>query len=115
MPYSTESLRTVAFLGHTACGKTCLAEALLHGAGMISSPGSLERGNTVCDFDPLERKYQHSLYSALIHLDYRNTRIHLIDTPGYPDFMGQAIAALPAVETAAIVINAQNEIGRAHV
>ncbi|HEX7636411.1 MAG TPA: elongation factor G [Noviherbaspirillum sp.] len=110
MPYSTESLRTVAFLGHTACGKTCLAEALLHGAGMISSPGSLERGNTVCDFDPLERKYQHSLYSALIHLDYRNTRIHLIDTPGYPDFMGQAIAALPAVETAAIVINAQNGI-----
>lgn len=110
MPYRTESLRTVALLGHTACGKTSLAEALLHGAGMLGSPGSLERGSTVCDFDPLERKYQHSLYSALIHLDYRNTRIHLIDTPGYPDFMGQAIAALPGVETAAIVINAQNGI-----
>ena len=110
MPYSTEAIRTIALLGHTACGKTSVAEALLHKSGMIGSPGSLERGGTVCDFDPLERKYQHSLYSAIAHLDYRDTRIHLIDTPGFPDFIGQSISALPAVETAAIVINAQNGI-----
>ena len=110
MPYSTEAIRTIALLGHTASGKTSLAEALLQGVGMIGSPGSLERGTTVCDYDPLERKYQHSLYSAVIHLDHRDTRIHLVDTPGYPDFIGQAISALPAVETAAVVINAQNGI-----
>ncbi|WP_019139776.1 elongation factor G [Noviherbaspirillum massiliense] len=110
MPYSTEAIRTVALLGHTASGKTTLAEALLGSAGMIEAPGSVERGNTVCDYDPLERKYQHSLHSALAHLDYRDTRIHLIDTPGYPDFIGQAISALPAVESAAIVINAQTGI-----
>jgi elongation factor G len=108
MPYSTEAIRTIALVGHTSSGKTSLAEALLHGAGMIGTPGSLERGTTTCDFDPLERKYQHSLNSAVIHLDHRDTRIHLLDTPGYPDFIGQAISALSAVETAAVVINAQN-------
>lgn len=110
MPYSTEAIRTIALLGHTASGKTSLAEALLHRAGMTGAPGSLDRGSTVCDFDPLERKYQHSLYSAITHLHHRDTRIHLIDTPGYPDFLGQAISALPAAETAAIVINAQTGI-----
>jgi elongation factor G len=110
MLYSTEAIRTVALLGHTACGKTSLAEALLNHAGMIASAGSLERGTTVCDYDPLERKYQHSLYSALVHLRYGDTLVHLIDTPGYPDFMGQAVSALPAVESAAVVINAQTGI-----
>ncbi|HYD94162.1 MAG TPA: elongation factor G [Noviherbaspirillum sp.] len=110
MPYSTEAIRTIALLGHTASGKTSVAEALLHRAGMIGSPGSLERGTTVCDYDPLERKYQHSLTSAVTHLDVRDARIHLLDTPGYPDFIGQAITALAAVETAAVVINAQNGI-----
>ncbi|HEY0846379.1 MAG TPA: elongation factor G [Noviherbaspirillum sp.] len=110
MPYSTEAIRTIALLGHTSCGKTSLAEALLHQSGMVASPGSLERGTTVCDFDPLERKYQHSLYSAISHLHYRDTRVHLIDTPGFPDFIGQSISALPAVETAAIVVNAQTGI-----
>ena len=110
MPYSTEAIRTIALLGHTASGKTSLTEALLHGAGMIAAPGSLDRGSTVCDFDPLERKYLHSLYSALVHLHHRDTRIHLLDTPGYPDFIGQAVSALPAVETAAVVINAQTGI-----
>jgi elongation factor G len=107
MPYPTEAIRTIALLGHGACGKTSVVEALLSHAGMIGAPGSPERGNTICDHDPLERKYKHSLYSAVAHLDHRDTRIHIIDTPGYPDFAGQAIGALPAAETAAIVINAQ--------
>ncbi len=109
MPYSTESIRTIALLGHTASGKTSLTEALLQRAGMIPATNP-ERGSTVCDLDPLEKKYQHSLYSCAVHLDTDDTRIHLIDTPGYPDFMGQAISALSAVETAAIVVNAQTGI-----
>jgi elongation factor G len=110
MTYSTDSIRCIALLGHTHSGKTTLAEALLHSAGMIAGEGNTERGNTVSDHDPLERQYRHSLYSSVLHLDHANTRIHLIDTPGYPDFMGQALGALPAVESAAIVIDAQSGI-----
>jgi len=60
----------------------------------------------LCDFDPQEKTAQHSLRSAVVHVDWRDTRVHLIDTPGYPDFAGQSIGALDAVETAAVVINA---------
>ena len=108
--YSTEAIRTVALVGHTGAGKTTLAEALLAKAGAIPSAGSVERGNTVCDFDPLEKEYRHSLNSAIVNLAWKNTHIHLIDTPGSPDFMGQAIGALAAVETAVIVVNAETGI-----
>ena len=109
-PFGTASLRTLALVGAAASGKTSLAEALLHRAGMIGAPGSLERGTTVSDFDPLERKVQHSLNSAVMHLHHRDTRIHLIDTPGAPDFLGQSMTALEAVETAAVVISASSGI-----
>ena len=101
-----QSIRTVALVGQTGAGKTSLAEALLHRAGVIGAPGSLERGSTVCDFDPMERRAQHSLNSAIVHMLHHDTRVHLIDTPGYADFVGQAMAALEAVETAAVVVNA---------
>ncbi|MFP5398638.1 MAG: elongation factor G [Gammaproteobacteria bacterium] len=100
------AIRTLALVGPAAAGKTSLAEALLHRAGAIGAVGSLERGSTVSDFDPLERKMQHSLNSAVVHLQHGGCRIHLIDTPGAPDFAGQALPALEAVETAAIVISA---------
>ena len=114
---SIGALRTLAFIGAAASGKTSLVEALLHKAGAIGAPGSLERGSTVSDFDPLERRAQHSFNAALVHLQHQGTRIHLIDTPGAPDFLGQSLPALEAVETAALVINASSgiEIGRAHV
>ncbi|HBX56881.1 elongation factor G [Pseudomonas sp. UBA2684] len=105
--YSVESIRTVALVGQGDSGKTMLVEALLHRAGAIGAMGSLERGDTVCDSDPLEREYRHSLSSALAHCSYAGAEINLIDTPGFPDFIGQAIAALAAVETALVVVNAQ--------
>jgi elongation factor G len=108
--FSPEAIRAIALVGHGGSGKTTLAEALLHRAGAIGSPGSVEKGTTVCDFDPLEKTYQHSLNASVVHLHHRDTRIHLIDTPGLPDFIGRAIGALPAVETAAVVVNAQNGI-----
>lgn len=110
MDYSPEAIRTIALVGHAGCGKTSLAEALLHQGGALRAPGSVDRGTSLCDFDPLERKYRHSLNSSVAHLHYRDTRIFLIDTPGYPDFAGLSISALPAVETAAIVINARTGI-----
>jgi elongation factor G len=100
------SIRTLALVGQAAAGKTSLAEALLCKAGAIGAVGSLERGTTVSDFDPLERRAQHSLNASLLHLQHGDVRIHLIDTPGYADFLGQSLAALEAVETAVVVVNA---------
>ena len=108
--YATDAIRTIALVGHGAAGKTTLVEALLHQAGAIPAPGSVERGTTVCDFDPLEKEFKHSLASVLVNFVHRDTRVHMIDTPGYPDFLGQSLNALAAVETAAVVINAQNGI-----
>ena len=104
------AIRTIALVGQTTAGKTSLVEALLCKAGAIGAPGSLERGTTVSDFDPMERRAQHSLNSAVVHLKHRDTRMHLIDTPGYADFVGQSMTALEAVETAAVVINATTGI-----
>jgi elongation factor G len=108
--YTTDQLRTVALVGHGASGKTTLAEALLARGGAIGTAGSVERGTTVSDFDPLEKTWKHSLRSSVLHIDTPDARIHLVDTPGFPDFIGQAIGALDAVETAAIVVNAQSGI-----
>ena len=108
--YNTEAIRAMALVGHGASGKTSLAEALLFATGAIPAKGSVERGSTVCDFDPQEREGGHSLNSAIVNFAHEGTHIHLIDTPGYPDFSGQAIAALAGVDTALIVINAQNGV-----
>jgi elongation factor G len=108
--YTTESIRALAFVGHGGAGKTTLVEALLFHAGAIAAKGSVEKGSTVCDFDAQEKSAGHSLNSALVNFAWEGVHIHLIDTPGYPDFAGQAVAALAGVETAIIVINAQTGI-----
>ena len=108
--YVTEHIRTVALVGQGGAGKTTLAEALLLKSGMIKEAGAVERGTTVADFDPLERSWQHSLRASILHVDTQDTRIHLVDTPGFPDFLGQAIGALDAVETAAVVVSAQSGV-----
>ena len=66
-PFATEAMRAIALVGHGGAGKTTLAEALLHRAGAITAQGSVERGTTVCDFDPLEKAFQHSLASSIVH------------------------------------------------
>ncbi len=103
----SEHIRNIALVGHAGAGKTTLAEALLSRAGARATPGSVEKGSTVCDFDPQEIDLHHSIDTALCHFDHEGTLINLIDTPGYPDFLGRSISILPAAETAAIVINAQ--------
>ena len=110
MSNSIERIRTFALVGQSGSGKTSLAEALLAKAGAIPAAGSVERGSTACDYTPLEKQLQHSLKLAVASFDCQDTRIHLLDTPGYPDFLGHALPALAAVETAGIVINAQNGI-----
>ena len=108
--YTYEDIRNIALVGHGGAGKTTLVEALLHHAGVINAMGTVERGTTVSDFDPQEQAHQHSLYSAIVSMDHQGNHINLVDTPGYPDFIGRALAVLPAVETCAVVINAQTGI-----
>src|SRR4051812_35030329 len=114
VPNSIKRIRTIALVGQAGCGKTSLAEALLAKAGAIPAAGSVERGTTVCDYTPLEKQLQHSLKLSVASFEAKvenePTRIHLLDTPGYPDFLGHSLPALAAVETAAIVINAQNGV-----
>ena len=105
--YATQNLRTVALVGQGGAGKTTLTEALLLKSGAIKEAGAVERGTTVSDFDAMEKSWQHSLRASIVHIDTADTRIHLIDTPGFADFLGQAIGALDAVETAAVVVSAQ--------
>jgi elongation factor G len=104
------SRRTLALVGPSAAGKTSLAEALLWKAGAVGAPGSVEKGSTVSDHDPLEKRGQRSLNTTLLHFTHRDITTHLIDTPGAPDFLGQSLPALEAVETAAIVINASTGV-----
>ena len=105
-PSGPAAIRTLALVGASAAGKTLLAEALLAHTGAIASAGSIERGSTVSDYDPLERRMQHSLNTTVMHLHHVGTRIHLLDTPGGPDFLGHSLPALEAVETVAVVVNA---------
>ena len=110
MDYQTEDIRNVAFAGHAGAGKTMLVEQILAHAGAIKAPGVIGKGTTVSDWDELEKKHGHSLSSSLAGFDYRSTHINLLDTPGYPDFIGAALSVLPAVETVAVVINAQRGV-----
>jgi elongation factor G len=105
---ATDRIRTIALVGQAGCGKTTLAEALLAQARAIPAAGSVERGTAVCDYTPLEKSLRHSLKLAVASFETQDARIHLLDTPGYPDFLGHSLPALAAVETAAVVINAQN-------
>ena len=106
MAHSTADTRNLALVGHAGSGKTLLAEALLAEAGAIPARGRLERGTTVCDFDPQERALRHSLDSAITWFETGGAHVHMIDTPGYPDFLGRSLTTLEGVETAAIVVSA---------
>src|SRR5215212_7108499 len=108
--YSTADIRNVLLVGHGGCGKTSLADALLFASGTVTRKGTVEDGSSHSDFEKEEKEHKHSIYSSVLQLDHLGKRINLIDSPGSPDLIGHAIAALPAVETVAVVINAQSGI-----
>jgi len=108
--YSTAEIRNVLIAGHGASGKTTLTDAMLFAAKAVTRKGSTAEGSSVSDFEKEEKEHKHSIYSSVVHLDHAGTRINLIDTPGSPDLIGVALACLPAVETVAVVVNAQNGV-----
>jgi elongation factor G len=108
--YTTGDIRNVLLVGHGGCGKTTLADALLHASGTTGRKGSTLDGSSFSDFEKEEKEHKHSIYSALLHVDHLGKRINLLDAPGSPDLIGAGIACLPAVETVAVVVNAQSGI-----
>ena len=103
---NTGDIRNIILLGHAGAGKSSLAEAILHKTGATNRLGSVDDGTSICDYYDEEKEHQHSIQSAIVHAEHGGKLINIIDTPGYPDFIGPAIKAMPAVETAVIVISA---------
>src|SRR3954447_13598450 len=108
--YTTADIRNVMIAGHGGSGKTTLADAMLFASGTVNRKATVTDGSSFSDFEKEEKEHGHSIYSTILHIDHQGKRINLIDTPGSPDLVGQAIACLPAVETVAVVINAQSGI-----
>lgn len=108
--WPTEAIRNIALAGPAGAGKTTLAEALLASTGSVGEAGSVEKGSTVSDADPQEKRLHHSITASLMGLRRNDVWINLVDTPGYADFRGAALAILPAVEVVAVVIGARSGI-----
>jgi elongation factor G len=106
----TDDFRNIVLLGHGGCGKTSLAESILHKTGKTNRLGTVEEKNTVSDFDDEEKDRGNSIHSAVMHTKHNGKEINLIDTPGYPDFMGAALTSIPAADCCVIVINAATGI-----
>ncbi|MBI1345296.1 elongation factor G [bacterium] len=104
--FSVQQLRNIVLVGHGAVGKTTLADRMLFKAGVGNRAGSVDDGTSQLDIDEEERQRHFSISSHMVHFEHHGMRVNVIDTPGYPDFVGQAISALCAAETALIVINA---------
>ena len=92
--YTTDKIRNVVLLGHGGCGKTSLVEAIGYIAGLTSRMGTVEDGNTLSDFDKEEAKRHFSIHTSVIPIPWQDTKINILDTPGYMDFVGEATSKL---------------------
>ena len=108
--YTVNAIRNVCLLGHSGSGKTALAESLLYMTGAIDRMGKNADGNTVCDYDPEEIRRNISISTSVAPLEYKNTKINLLDTPGAFDFSGAVMEALRAADAAILVCSAKDGI-----
>jgi elongation factor G len=104
--YEADHIRNVALVGHQGSGKTMLAEAMLYVSGALKRMGSIEDGTTVSDYHASERERQMSVFASLLHAEWKGHKINIIDSPGYPDFVGEVISSLKVADTAIFVMNA---------
>lgn len=105
-----EDIRNVAICGHGSSGKTSLVDRLLYKTGVVSHPPSVDEGSSLCDFDEEERAHKYSIETAVVHFSHGGKYFQMLDTPGYPDFIGQTIGALRAADTALVTVNAHSGI-----
>jgi elongation factor G len=108
--HMVEDVRDIALVGHRAAGKTSLADALLFEAHAVDKLGKVDDGTSVADTDEDEKRHHFSIDTHVLHAEHSGKSLHILDAPGYPDFIGAAIEALTAVETAVIVVSAVNGV-----
>lgn len=106
--YNVDDIRNIVLCGHGSSGKTTLVDAILNKTGMVKRPASVDDGSSICDFDDEEKHHKYTIEAKVTHFDRDGKHFNLLDSPGYPDFIGQTIGAMRGVDTAAIVINAQS-------
>ena len=104
--YTSETIRNVALVGHGGCGKTTFLESVLKETGAIEKMGKVENGNTVSDYDKMEKEKGYSINTSVVPVIWKENKINFIDTPGYFDFVGEVNAALRAAEAAIILVDA---------
>ncbi len=105
--FETKDIRNIALIGGAKSGKTTMGESMLFEGKLINRRGAIEDKNTVSDYRDIELEKEHSVHSTLMHTVYKNTKINIIDTPGFSDFVGETIAALNVVDTALFMVNGQ--------
>jgi elongation factor G len=108
--YQSADIRNIALVGHGATGKTMIAESMLACSGGINRLGHILNNNTTSDYHEDEQKNQHSIYASLLHAEWNDRKINIIDAPGYSDFIGEALGALRVADLAAIVVHAERGI-----
>ena len=108
--FDSAHVKNIALLGHSGCGKTTLAEAMLFEAGLIHRRGSIEERNTIGDYTELEKERGNSIFSKLLHTHWKGYKINILDTPGYDDFSGEVISALRVADTGVMLLNASTGV-----
>lgn len=106
MTFNVDAVRNIAVTGHSSAGKTTLVDALLVHTGAISGNPSVDEGTSICDFDEEEKHHKHSIEAAITHFDHAGRHFNVVDTPGYPELIGQTIGALRGVDNVLVVIDA---------
>lgn len=110
MGVSTKDIRNVVLLGHSGSGKTSMIEAMLFEAGAVNRIGTIDEGNTVSDFSNIEKERKHTIFSTLLHCNWKDSKINIIDTPGLDDFVGEVISSLKVADTGVMVLNAASGV-----
>ena len=105
--YQTNEIKNISLLGSKGAGKTTLAESMLYECGVIKRRGTVEAGNTVSDYFPVEKEYGYSVFSTVFYAEFLGKKLNVIDCPGADDFVGNAVTALNVTDTGVIVIDAQ--------
>ena len=103
--FTSDKIRNVVLLGHGGSGKTSLAESMAFLSGLKEKAGSVEAGNTISDYDEVEKRHKISVHLSLLPLIWEDTKINLLDTPGYPDFVGEVEEAVSVADAAVIVVS----------